>query len=123
VSAEEQKPIVRRYFAEAFSRGNLAVIDEVAAAKLAAEMKRGIAGRRTAFADVVDNVQDQIAEGDRVATRFSGGGTHHGASHGVAPTGKAITWSGIAIDRFADGKIVERRVIVDVAGVLQQLGE
>ena len=42
MTAEEHKSIVRRYFAEAFSRGNLAVIDEVADAKLAAEMKRGI---------------------------------------------------------------------------------
>jgi predicted ester cyclase len=122
MTAEERKSIVRRYFAEAFSRGNLAVIDEVADTKLATEMKRGIIGLRTAFADVVDNVQDQLAEGDRVATRFSGGGIHHGAFHGIAPSGKAVTWSGIAIDRFADGKIVERWAIVDVAGVLEQLG-
>jgi predicted ester cyclase len=118
MTAEDHKLIVRRYFAEAFSRGNLAVIDEVADAKLAVEMKRGITGLRTAFADVVDNVQDQLAEGDSVATRFSGGGTHHGTFHGIAPTGQAVTWSGIAIDRFADGKIVERWAIIDVAGVL-----
>ena len=122
MNTEEHKSMVRRYFAEAFSHGNLAVIDEVADAKVAAEMKRGVIGLRTAFADVVDNVQDQLAEGDRVATRFSGGGTHRGTFNGIAPTGKTVTWNGIAIDRFADGKIVERWAIVDVAGVLQQLG-
>src|SRR5712692_3350024 len=119
---EEHKSIVRRYFVEGFSHGNLAVIDEIADARVAAEMKRGVIGLRTAFEDVVDNVQDQLAEGDRVATRFSGGGTHRGVFNGIAPTGKAVTWNGIAIDRFADGKIVERWAIVDVAGVLQQLG-
>ena len=47
---------------------------------------------------------------------------HRGVFMGIAPTGKAVTWTGMAIDRFMDGKIVERWTIIDVLGVLQQLG-
>jgi predicted ester cyclase len=55
-------------------------------------------------------------------TRFEGGGVHRGVFMGVAPTGKTVTWTGISIDRFVDGKIVERWTEINVLGVLQQLG-
>jgi hypothetical protein len=113
---------VRHYFAETLSKGNLSAVDEIAEGAMAENLKRGALNLRTAFADVHDEVQDQIAEGDKVVTRFAGGGVHRGVFMGVAPTGKTVTWTGIAIDRFADGKIVERWTIIDVLGVLQQLG-
>jgi predicted ester cyclase len=119
---EDNKARVRRYFEETMSKGNMAYVDEIAEGAMAENLKRGAAGLRSAFSDVHDQVQDQLAEGEKVVTRFSGGGVHRGVFMGVAPTGKTVTWTGISIDRFAAGKIVERWTEINIFGVLQQLG-
>lgn len=62
----------------------------------------------TAFPDVRFEIQDTIAEDDRVAVRFRLRGTHEGKLMGVEPTGREITMSVITIYRFEDGKIAER---------------
>jgi predicted ester cyclase len=67
-------------------------------------------------------VEDQLAEGDRVGTRFTARGTHAGSFLGIPATGKAIAVEGIAIDRFAAGKLVESWLVYDRLGLLQQLG-
>ena len=118
----DNKARVRRYFEETMSKGNMAYVDEIADGAMAESLKRGAANLRSAFADVHDQVQDQFAEGEKVATRFAGGGVHRGMFMGVAPTGKTVTWTGISIDRFEAGKIVERWTEIDVLGVLQQIG-
>ncbi len=120
--SEDNKVLVRRYFEETMSKGNMAYVDEIADGAMAESLKRGAANLRSAFADVHDQVQDQFAEGEKVVTRFSGGGVHHGVFMGVAPTGKTVTWTGISIDRFEAGKIVERWTEINVLGVLQQIG-
>jgi len=120
--SEENKARVRRYFEETLSKGNLSFVDEIADGAMAESLKRGAAGLRSSFADMHDQVQDQLADGDQVVTRFAGGGVHRGVFMGVAPTGKTVTWTGISIDRFVAGKIVERWTQIDVLGVLQQLG-
>ena len=120
--SEDNKVLVRRYFEETMSKGNMAFVDEIADGAMAESLKRGAAGLRSAFTDVHDQVQDQFAEGEKVVTRFSGGGVHRGVFMGVAPTGKTVTWTGISIDRFEAGKIVERWTEINVLGVLQQLG-
>lgn len=119
---QDNKAVVRRYFEETLSKGNMAYVDEIAAGAMAESLKRGASGLRSSFADMHDQVQDQMAEGDKVVTRFTGGGVHRGMFMGVAPTGKTVTWTGISIDRFEAGKIVERWTEINVLGVLQQLG-
>jgi predicted ester cyclase len=75
-----------------------------------------------AVSEFQEMVQDQIAEGDKVVTRLSGRGKHTGTLMGAAPTGKALTWSGISITRFVDGRIAEEWVETDMLNFLQQLG-
>jgi steroid delta-isomerase-like uncharacterized protein len=85
-------------------------------------MKRTIELNRTAFPDMRLVVEDQVAEGDKVVTRWRGEMTHLGELGGAAPTGNRVTISGITIDRFEDGKIVEAWRSMDMLGVLRGIG-
>ena len=118
----DNKARVRKYFEETLSKGNMTYVDEIADGAMAESLKRGATGLRSAFADMHDQVQDQMTDGKKVVTRFAGGGIYRGVFMGVAPTGKTVTWTGISIDRFVDGKIVERWTEINVLGVLQQIG-
>ena len=78
---------------------------------------------RNAVPDLTYTIEEQIAEGDRVVTRYTASGTHQGEFFGVGATGERITMSGIMIDRFdEDGKMVEEWPKYDLLGVMQQLG-
>ena len=85
-------------------------------------MKRTIELNRRAFPDMRLVVEDQVAEGDKVVTRWRGEMTHHGELAGAAPTGNRVTISGITIDRFEGGKIVEAWRSMDMLGVLRGIG-
>ena len=85
-------------------------------------MKRTIQLNRTAFPDMRLVVEDQIAEGDKVVTRWRGEMTHLGELGGAPPSGKRVTISGITIDRFEDGKIAEAWRSMDTLGLLQGIG-
>lgn len=74
------------------------------------------------FSDARVDVDDVIAEGDRVAVRWTVSGTHDGTMMGVEPTGKEITISGVDVDRVEDGKIVEMLTYYDGLGFMNQLG-
>ena len=69
-----------------------------------------------------ETVEDQIAEGDKVATRLSGRGIHSGNVMGAPPTGKQLTWRALVLSRLVDGKIAEEWVEFDGLSFLQQLG-
>jgi predicted ester cyclase len=75
-----------------------------------------------AVSEFQETVEDQIAEGDKVATRISGRGLHTGEVMGAAATGKKLTWSALVLSRFVDGKIAEEWVEFDGLSFLQQLG-
>jgi predicted ester cyclase len=75
-----------------------------------------------AFPDGRWTIEDQVAEGDKVVTRWSFTGTHQGELMGIAPTGKQVTTSGMVIDRIVEGKIVEEREEWDTLGMMQQMG-
>jgi steroid delta-isomerase-like uncharacterized protein len=77
---------------------------------------------RRAFPDFHDTIEDQVAEGDRVVTRFTSAGTHKGEGMNLPPSDKKIRWSGIAIDRIVNGRIAESWVSWDRFGMLEQLG-
>jgi predicted ester cyclase len=74
------------------------------------------------FSDFKHVVEDQVAEGDKVASRITGTGRHVGAFLGIPPTNKMVTMSGIAIHRVANGKLVEHWGQVDAVGLLTQMG-
>ena len=71
-------------------------------------MKQEIEYFPNAVPDLTYTVEDQVAEGDKVVSRYTASGTHRGEFFGVAPTGNRIEMSGIQIDRFdKGGKMVE----------------
>jgi steroid delta-isomerase-like uncharacterized protein len=75
-----------------------------------------------AFPDTQFTIDDMVAEGDRVAMRWTAIGTHNGDLDGMAPSGKPISVSGVSIDRIVDGKIVEEWSAWDALGMMQQIG-
>ena len=77
---------------------------------------------RNAFPDVQFTVEDQIAEGDKVVTRYTFRGTHQGNLFEIPPTGKTVAFPGISIYRMQNGKMKEAWVNYDVMGMMQQLG-
>jgi steroid delta-isomerase-like uncharacterized protein len=77
---------------------------------------------RTAFPDMHWTVEEQIAEGDKVVTRFEWIGTHRGEFLGVPATGRPVKVWGIVIDRLESGKIKDTRIIMDTLGLMMQLG-
>lgn len=81
------------------------------------------AAMRRAFPDLRAEIHDQIAEGDRVATRKTLRGTHLGAWMGIAATGRAVAFEVMDVLRLEDGWIVEHWNLIDLHGLLAQLGE
>jgi steroid delta-isomerase-like uncharacterized protein len=77
---------------------------------------------REAFEGAHIKVNDQIAEGDSVATRWEGRGRHTGEIMGIPPTGKDIVVEGINLTRLKDGKLVEEWTNWDTLGMLVQIG-
>lgn len=78
--------------------------------------------RNTAFPDVSHTFEEQIAEGDLVATRMTQHGTHSGEYMGIPATGRHTSMTGIAIHRIVGGKVAEVWPSPDLLGLLQQLG-
>jgi predicted ester cyclase len=86
-------------------------------------VKQYVGRLREGFPDVILTVEDQVAEGDKIATRWTAQGTHDGELMGIDPTGRVATVTGITVQRFAaDGRIVEGWTSWDMFGMLQQLG-
>jgi steroid delta-isomerase-like uncharacterized protein len=77
---------------------------------------------RAAFSDARVTINDVIADGDKVAVRFTLHGTHTGELMGIPPTGRQVAVTGIDINRVIDGQILERWANFDTLGMLQQLG-
>lgn len=132
--SETNKALARREF-EVWSSGELDRLDELVAPGVvhhdpydpnAADglegLKRSIAGNRRAFPDLELTVEDQVAEGDKVATRWAAEMTHLGEVQGAPPTGNRITLRGITIERFEDGKVVEAWRSMDMLGLLRGIG-
>ncbi|MFF2570926.1 ester cyclase [Streptomyces sp. NPDC101191] len=75
-----------------------------------------------AFPDLHVTVEETVAEGDKVVSRNRVTGTHLGEYRGLRPTGRTVDYSEIFVLRFAEGRIVEIRGVVDVLAQLRQLG-
>ena len=135
MSPEDNKMLVRHLFDEIWNKGNITFVEEVASPDWVAHgnlpgqempglagVRRFIAIYRTAFPDIHIAIEDQVAEGDKVVTRWTAGATHTGPLMNIPPTGKRVTVSGIGIHRVVGGKIVEQWGIDDTLGLMQQLG-
>ena len=85
-------------------------------------LKDVLRGMRAAFPDLYFSVEEQIAEGDKVLTRFEWTGTHQGEFLGVPATGRPVRVWGMVIDRLQDGRIKDTRIIMDALGMMVQLG-
>jgi steroid delta-isomerase-like uncharacterized protein len=81
-----------------------------------------LGGMFTGFPDLHWSVFDTVVEGDRVVSLSTWGGTHRGEFMGMPATGRSVSVEAWTIDRFRDGQMVESRIIMDVAGMLAQLG-
>jgi serine phosphatase RsbU (regulator of sigma subunit) len=130
---EENKAIFRRYVEEVFNRVNLEIADEIFDRYLAhqpngsvlergpEDVKRFIGEFHSAFQDLHCAIEDQIAEDDRVMTRWTIRGTHQGEFRGMAPTGEEIEINGIGIFRFSpEGKVVESWDSYDQLNIMRQ---
>jgi steroid delta-isomerase-like uncharacterized protein len=133
-STEANRALANRIWEEIWHQGNLSLIDELFAADFVRHDPNGqelrgreqtrqfISGLRAAFPDLHYDIDDQIAEGDKVVTRYRFRGTHEGMFQGNLPTGKQVSYTGILIQRFDGGKMVEQWTEADLLSFLQQLG-
>jgi steroid delta-isomerase-like uncharacterized protein len=136
MSTEENKAVARREMEEVFNHaGNLDAAEEIYAPDYVGHepttgdiqgleaAKQFAVAYRNAFPDLETTIEDQIAEGDKVVTRFTARGTHQGEMEGLGPpTGNRMEVTGITIEQFSDGKIVEDWTNFDALGMMQQLG-
>ena len=131
--SSENKALVQRWFDEVWTKGSVASIDTLMAPSC---MVHGLgedmpgpenfkvfhAAYRDAFPDVRIELDSMVAEGDIVAARWSGTGTHRGNGLGFAATGRQVQFSGMTFARIQDGKLVEGWNVFDQLGMLQQIG-
>jgi steroid delta-isomerase-like uncharacterized protein len=131
---EQHKDLTRRFYDEVLSKGDVDLIPELCSEDIVdheapPDMPQGIEGVqafvqmfRQAFPDLQVVVEDELAEGDRVACRVRYTGTHEGEFMGVAPSGNRIDVEVIDIARIVDGKCVEHWGVTDNMGLMQQIG-
>ena len=79
-------------------------------------------GMRLAFPDIHWTVEETIASGEKVVSRFTWSGTHNGPFLGIPATGKSVAVKGVVIDRIVSGKMVDSRILMDTLSLMQQLG-
>jgi len=132
--SEKNKSVLRRAAEELWNQGDLSAAEELYDADVVLHgampglssgvegVKQVVAAYRAAFPDLCLTIEELIAEGDKIADRWSWTGTHKGEFMGVAPTGKKVTAKGVSIVRIADGKIVEIQSASDRLDLMQQLG-
>jgi steroid delta-isomerase-like uncharacterized protein len=134
MSAEESKAIVRRFWG-VWEEGNIDLVDELLAPDYinhtpatpdqptGPEGVKGVVTMfRSAMPDLRVVIEDMIAEGDKVAVRYTLEGTHEGELFGVPPTGQRLSIKSITVERVSDGKIRDHWRVTDELGMMQQLG-
>ena len=131
---EDNAAIVRRFVDEVITQGNIDAAvqfvweDVVEQVPFPGQgpglegLKDVLRAMRAAFPDLIFSIQEQVAEGDKVASRFEWTGTHRGTFLGVPPTGRFVRVWGIVIDRLEKSRIKDTRIIMDIFGLMMQLG-
>jgi C-1 hydroxylase len=131
MSVEDNKTLIRRYV-ETWNRGDLKALSEFWSPKMVhytrtqahgIDAVKGIIGSfMSAFPDLRWEIDDIVAEGDKVVTRMTAHGTHKGSYMGLPPTNKEINCNVLGIARFDDGKIVEHWGVTDELAMMSQIG-
>jgi steroid delta-isomerase-like uncharacterized protein len=133
--SEENKATSRRFYEELFNQGNLDAAEEIVTPDFVIHdpnipeeprgpegLKRFVSMYRNAFPDLNFTIEDQIAEGEKVGTRWVAHGTHQGELMGLAPTGNRVTVRAFTLQRFSGGKIAEDWAHYDALGMMRQIG-
>jgi steroid delta-isomerase-like uncharacterized protein len=131
---EKNKAVVRRFYDAVLNQGRAEVAEEIVAPDFS--VHGGMPGTpaagpsvlttisqrlRAGFADTTFDIDDLIAEGDRVAVRWTMRGKHTGEYFGIAPTGAAIELHAIVVFRVVDGRLAELWPLVDHADLRRQI--
>ena len=130
--SEQNKALIRRWFEEVWNKGRPEAVDEMlspegvirglGAPQGPAEFKQFHRAYRNAFPDFTVQIDDVIGEGDMIAARWHGSGTHGGDGLGVPATGAKVQLAGMTFGRMQHGRIVEGWNIYDELGLLKQIG-
>jgi steroid delta-isomerase-like uncharacterized protein len=136
MTTEQKKELVRRYYQEVWTKGNVAFVDQAftedyvncdpATPGVRLEgreaFKQLVGTLRGAFQDMRMTIDQQYVDGDVVVSEWTAHAVHRGPLMGIPPTGKSGTTTGITISRLAGDRIAEDRVIWDLFGLLTRLG-
>jgi steroid delta-isomerase-like uncharacterized protein len=134
ITIEAVKALAQRWYEEYVNAHNMSALDTLLTADFVNHVPSGSSGNSrteleaadtmlfSGFPDTHLTIEEMIIDGDKVAVRFSGRGTHQGTFAGIPATGKQVTSSGIDIFRCANGKIAERWLEADFFGFLQHAG-
>jgi steroid delta-isomerase-like uncharacterized protein len=130
----ENAEVVRRFVDEVITQGNIDAAGQFAWEDVVEQvplpgqgpglegLKDILRAMRAGFPDIVFAIQEQISEGNKVASRFEWTGTHRGEFLGIPATGRPVRVWGMVIDRLVEGRIKETRIIMDTMGMMIQLG-
>lgn len=131
---ESNKALVRRFSDEFKNKANHGIVDELMTIGFQHHLKdprlpKGREGMKLlggivvqAFPDVHANIQELIAEGDKVVERTEAGGTHRGEFNGVPASGRPVKWSELHVYRIENGRIAELWSEIDFLGMMMQIG-
>jgi steroid delta-isomerase-like uncharacterized protein len=135
---EANKALARRFVDEVWNQQDLAVMDELFASDVITHnppieylygrsnleiLRQGVIDYLTAYPDLNVVVDDMVGEGDLISGRWTMNATHLGELMGIPPTGNPVTFTGITMYRFADGKIVELWWAWDTLGMMRQISQ
>jgi predicted ester cyclase len=132
--AQDNGMIVRGFVDEVITKGNIEAAakyiweDVIEQVPLPGQgpglngLKDTIRAMRAGFPDIVFSIHEQIVEGDKVVSRFEWTGTHKGSFLGIPPTGRPVRVWGMVIDWLKDDRVKDTRILMDILGMLTQLG-
>jgi steroid delta-isomerase-like uncharacterized protein len=132
---QENKATARRFYEELFNQGKLDAAEEIVTPDFVLHdpnipeeprgpegLKQFVTMYRNVFPDLNFTIEEQIAEGEKVGTRWVARGTHQGELMGIAPTGNRVTVRAFTLQRFSGAKIAEDWAHYDALGMMRQIG-
>lgn len=133
MGTEQNKGIIHGFIDEVINKGNMDAAGDYVAEDVIelapfsgqgpglSGLKDVLRGMRSAFPDMHWIVEEQMAEGDKVLTRFIWTGTHKEEAFGIPATGRQVSVWGMVIDRMENAKVKDTRILMDLFGLMQQL--
>ena len=131
---QDNSAIIRRFVDEVINQGKMGSAEEFVWEDVVEQvplpgqgpglegLKDVLRGMRSAFPDIDFSIEEQVCEGDKVASRFEWTGTHKAEFMGVPATGRQVRVWGVVIDRLKAGRIKDTRILMDALGLMMQLG-